>query len=160
MSERVEAALRDYADMVYKIALSQTKNKDDAEDIFQNVFLSLVRNKKEIATDEHMKAWLIRVTVNHCKKLFRAAERQRTTELTEDMAIFTPAEQDVLTEVLELPPLYRTAIHLFYYEDMTVDGIAAALEVKPATVKSRLHRGREMLREKLKGEYGFDEQHL
>jgi RNA polymerase sigma-70 factor (ECF subfamily) len=158
MSEQVTAALRDYADMVYKIALSQTKNKDDAEDVFQNVFLSLVRNKKEIVTDEHMKAWLIRVTINHCKKLFSSAYRQKTTELTEDMAVFTPEEQDVLTEVLELPPLYRTAIHLFYYEEMTIEEIAATLEVKPSTVKSRLHRGRAMLREKLKGEYGFDEE--
>jgi RNA polymerase sigma-70 factor (ECF subfamily) len=158
MSQQVEAALRDYADMVYKIALSQTKNKDDAEDVFQNVFLSLVRNKKEIATEEHMKAWLIRVTINHCKKLFSSAYRQRTTELTEDMAIFTPEEQGVLAEVLELPPIYRAAIHLFYYEEMPIEAIAAALDVKPSTVKSRLHRGRAMLKEKLKGDFGFDEE--
>jgi RNA polymerase sigma-70 factor (ECF subfamily) len=98
-----------------------------------------------------MKAWLIRVTINHCKKLFSSAYRRKTTELTEDMAIFTPEEQGVLTEVLELPPLYRTAIHLFYYEEMTIEAIAATLDLKPSTVKSRLHRGREMLREKLTG---------
>jgi RNA polymerase sigma-70 factor (ECF subfamily) len=113
---QVEAAYRNYADMVYKVALSQTKNKTDAEDVFQNVFLSLVRNKKEILTEEHMKAWLIRVTVNYCKKLFSSAYRRHTTELTGEVmggAIITPEERGVLEEVLALPPKYRLAIHLF-----------------------------------------------
>jgi RNA polymerase sigma-70 factor (ECF subfamily) len=154
---QVEAAFKTYADMVYKIALSQMKCREDAEDVFQNVFLSLVGNKKEITSDEHLKAWLIHVTLNHCRKLFASAYRRKTVPLTMDIATLTPEEHNVLDEVLALPPKYRLAIHLFYYEDMSIEAIAANIGANPSTVKSHLHRGRLLLREKLKGEYGFHE---
>lgn len=153
-----EAALEQFADTVYKVALSQTKNRADAEDVFQEVFLRLVRNKKPIESREHMKAWLIRVTLNCCKKHFNSAFRRRTTELSEDIPYLPPEELGVYQEVLALPPKYRTAIHLFYYEDMPVEEIARALGAKVSTVKSHLFRGRQMLKEKLKGEYAFHEQ--
>jgi RNA polymerase sigma-70 factor (ECF subfamily) len=154
---QVESAFHKYADTVYKIALSQTKNKTDAEDVFQNVFLSLMRNKKEILTEEHMKAWLIRVTLNCCKKHFSSAFRQRTTALTTDIPVMPPEEYEIYHEVMALPKKYRLAIHLFYYEDMSIEAIAQALNIKPSTIKSHLFRGRQMLKERLKGEYGFHE---
>ena len=153
----VELVLEMYSDTVYKIALSQTRDRNDAEDIFQEVFLRLVRNKKEILTAEHMKAWLIRVTLNCCKKHFSSAFRRKTAELSEDIPYIPPDELQIYHEVLALPKKYRTAIHLFYYEDLSIETIAEMLNAKPSTVKSHLFRGRQLLKEKLKGEYGFDE---
>lgn len=153
----VDTALEKYADTVYKIALSHTKNKTDAEDVFQNVFLRLVQNKKEISTEEHMKAWLIRVTLNCCKKHFGSAFRRKTVELPADIPYMPPEEYAIYHEVLALPKKYRTAIHLFYYEDMSIEAIAEQLNTKPSTIKSHLFRGRQLLKETLKGEYAFNE---
>ena len=61
-------ALERYGDMVYRIALLHMKNQSDAEDVFQDVFLRLVRYAETIEGEEHLKHWLIRVTVNCCKK--------------------------------------------------------------------------------------------
>ena len=153
----IESVLAKHADTVYKIALSQTKNKADAEDIFQEVFLRLMRNKTEILTDEHMKAWLIRVSLNCCKNLFASAFRRKTDPLTEDIPYLPPESQGVLREVLALPKKYRTVIHLFYYEDYSIEEISKLLNTKAPTVKSQLFRGRQLLKEKLKGAFAFNE---
>lgn len=153
----VESVLEKFSDTVYKVALSQTRNRADTEDVFQEVFLRLVRNKKEILSDEHMKAWLIRVTLNCCKKQFRSASRHKTSELTEEIPYIPPEELGLYHEVLALPEKYRIAIHLFYYEDMPVEEIARAIGTKSSTVKSHLFRGRQLLKEKLKGEYALSE---
>lgn len=149
----IDAVLRQYSDTVYKIALSQVKNKNDADDVFQEVFLRLVKNSKPISSSEHMKAWLIRVTINCCKKHFKRWS-SKTAELLEDIPYVTPEEHDIYYAVLELPPKYRSVIHLFYYEDLSIKQISDILNLKETTVKSQLSRGRDKLKEKLKGEFG------
>ena len=148
----VNAALEQYSDMVYKISLAQTKNKHDAEDVFQEVFMRLAKRPETITSEEHLKAWLIRVTLNCCKKNFRFW-RRNTTELTEDVASFTPEEYGLYQSVMDLPPKYRVVIHLFYYEDMPIKEICSILGVKESTIKSQLLRGRNLLIEALKGEF-------
>ena len=136
-----EAAVRTYADMVYRLACLNTNNKETAEDVFQTVFLKLVSHQESIISEEHLKAWLIRVTINQCKSVATTAEEQ------EDFS-------DVYEAVRELPDKYRDVIHLFYYEQLTVKDIAGILDTKEATVKTWLSRGRKLLGEKLKEEYG------
>ena len=63
-----ENAVDRYADMVYRLALSQMKNRTDADDLFQEVFIRLVSHIQELTSWEHVKAWLIRVTINCAKK--------------------------------------------------------------------------------------------
>ena len=147
-----DSALRDHADMVYKIALSQTRDRNDADDVFQEVFLRLVEHPQKITSAEHLKAWLIRVTLNCSKKHFRTW-RIRSAELAEEIPYIAPEEHEVLYAVMELPHKYRTVIHLFYYEELSIKQICEALDAKESTVKSWLRRAREMLRESLKGEY-------
>lgn len=153
-----------YADTVYKIALSQMKKKEDAEDIFQEVFLNYMDCKKEFLSEEHEKAYIIRMTVNCCKKHFRSAwfrHRAEWTELTEAAGEMTgrnglslpgtagknDREEDLYEAVLELPAKYKLVIHLFYYEELSVAQISQALHIKESTVKSQLMRGRKMLKQ-------------
>jgi len=160
-SDVAEAVLKNHSDMVYKLALSRLRHREDAEDIFQDVFLKFVKSGKCFEDDEHIKAWLIRVTVNCCNKLRTTAWFRHTVMLDDedlpgaDVEI-SQEKSEVTSAVLELPPKYRTVIHLFYYEDMSVAEIGRALGAKVSTITSQLNRARKMLREKLKGDYDYE----
>ncbi len=144
-----------YFDMIYKLALSQTKNRDSADDVVQEVFLRFLKSDKDFQSDEHIKAWLIRVTVNCCHNVFSNSWAQKTAPLTEDIVFDTEEKGDVYYAVLELPQKYRAVIHLFYYEDMSIEEISKALGSNQSTVKSQLSRGRKMLKNMLEGGYGL-----
>lgn len=144
-----------YFDMIYRLALSQTKNRDSADDAVQEVFLRFLKSDKEFESDEHIKAWLIRVAVNCCHNVFSNSWAQKTTPLTEDIIFDTKEKGDVYYAVLELPQKYRAVIHLFYYEDMSIEEISKTLGQNASTVKSQLSRGRKMLRNMLEGGYGL-----
>ncbi len=144
-----------YFDMVYRLALSQTRSVTLAEDVTQEVFLRFIQREDIFKSDEHIRAWLIRVTVNCSKSVFKTAWFRKTVPLTEEISFDTPEKSEAYFAVQTLPSKYRTVIHLFYYEDMSVKEIAETLGMKQSTVKSHLYRGREMLRAKLKGGYDF-----
>lgn len=153
-AEKQEIILKNYSEMIYRLALSLLKNRSDAEDVFQEVFLRLVKKNPVFESEEHCRAWLIRVTVNCCKNVRRCAWFRRTVPL-EDAPVFdTPEEADVCSAVFELPPKYRVVIHLYYYQDMPVKQISEALHLKESTVTSQLCRARALLKQKLKGEFG------
>jgi len=147
-----------YGDMVYRIALTRVKNPHDAEDIVQQVFLKLVKNIDRLETEEHVKAWLIKVTVNEGKSLFSSAWRRHTASLEEsgeaDELAVVPQEikepNDLIKAVFRLPEKYRVVIHLFYYHDLSTEEIAKCLGCSNHTVRSQLSRGRERMRKDLK----------
>ncbi len=147
--------IKKYIDMVYRLALSRTRDKSHADDVVQEVFLRYISKERRFESDEHIKAWLIRVTINCSSNVFSSPWFSRTAPLTEDIPFDTPEKSEVYYAVMELPQKYRTVIHLFYYEDMQISEIAEVTGSKISTVKSQLHRGREMLKEKLKGGYGI-----
>ncbi len=144
-----------YFDMIYKLALSQTKNRESADDVVQEVFLRFLKSDKDFQSEEHIKAWLIRVTVNCCHNVFSNSWAQKTEPLTEDIVFDTEEKGDVYYAVLELPQKYRAVIHLFYYEDMSIEEISKALGSNQSTIKSQLSRGRKMLKNMLEGGYGL-----
>lgn len=148
-----EEIIRFYFNMVYRLALSQTQNVSNAEDVTQDVFMRFVENRHKLTSDEHIKAWLLRVTINRSKSVFQSSWFKKTTPLTEEITFDTPEKSEVYYAVQSLPSKYRSVIHLFYYEDMSIREIASCLGVKESTVKSQLLRGREQLRNKLKGGY-------
>ena len=155
-----EEVIDKYADMVYRLALLQVKNQTDADDIFQEVFIRLVSNIQKLQNEEHVKAWLIRVTINCSKKHFARIKNQdvfsidelEQTGAEEDGYLQAEGQGPVSMAVGKLPPKYRNVIHLFYFEEMSVQEIAKITEQKETTVKSQLFRAREMLEEMLKGE--------
>jgi RNA polymerase sigma-70 factor (ECF subfamily) len=145
--------LTKYSKMVYRIAFSRTKNRADSDDILQDVFMRYIKCNTHFNNEEHRKSWLIKAAVNCSKNLLNSAWFRSTTAL-EDTALMPFNEQDsVYPAVMELPAKYRTVIHLYYYEDLSILDISKILNTKESTVKSRMHRARNLLKVKLKGEY-------
>ncbi len=139
---------------VFLIALSFTKNKSDAEDIMQNVFLKLWNSKNAFESKEHIAKWLTVVTSNESKNLLKYLSLRRYEELSDISGDFTfekDEDRDLFKAVMALPPKLSLVIHLFYYEDMSVKEIAEALKLNENAVKTRLNRGREKLKEALGG---------
>lgn len=148
-----DAVLR-YADMVYRLARVNCKSEFAADDVFQEVFLKLLRNKESIKSEEHLKAWLITVTLNQCKSMFTTVWNKRKVSIDE---IAEPTVEDrhedyseLYDAVRELPQKYRETIHLFYFEQLSIREIAGILKRQESTIKTQLNRGRQMLSEKLK----------
>jgi len=146
--------------MVYRLALAHTGGKHDAEDVFQDVFLAYISKPRSFNDEEHRKAWLIRVTLNKCKSIRASAWFKKTQPLDDSMAFETKDETDLYEYVMQLPQKYRTIIHLFYYEDMTVKQIGSILKARESTVRTWLTRARIILRDKMKGEYFNEQEYL
>jgi RNA polymerase sigma-70 factor (ECF subfamily) len=155
-AESIDAVVAQYADMVYRLACAQTGRRDLADDVFQEVFLRLVRRNPTFARGEHRKAWLLRVTVNCCKKQGTTAWRKRVVpmetlpELTgEGGDLDALALRDALSR---LPERERTLLHLFYEQGLTAKEICGITGEQESTVRSRLSRARAHLRSVWEGE--------
>lgn len=137
---------------VYRLAYSYVRNHADAEDITQDAFLRLYKFEGEFASDENCKAWLIRVTINLSKNLLKSGWFTRRTELDEDLPCKSAEDNALFECVTALPPKYRVAIHLYYYEGYSVKEIADITGATASSVTTRLARGRERLKEMLRKE--------
>ena len=147
--DSAEGVLERYANMVYRLAYARTKNSADSDDILQEVFLRYLRSQVVFHDEEHCKAWLIRTTINCSKNLLSSAWFRRTTAMDEQLTEQVEEKSDVFYAVMSLPEKYRTVVHLFYYEDLPIAQIGKLLDKKEATVKTWLHRARNMLKGKL-----------
>lgn len=153
--EEAARAIERCGDMVRRLCLVHLKNPADTEDIFQNVFLKYVLSPVVFESAEHEKAWLIRVTINACKDLVKSFFRSRTVpleELLDQPAPLSEEHKEVLEAVLALPPKYRDAVYLHYYEGYTAAEIGKLLGKNTNTVYTLLTRARERLRETLGGD--------
>ncbi len=152
--EEYENSVKQYADMVFRIALNECKKQEDAEDMVQNTFLKLLQRKKAFDSEEHQKHWLIRVALNECHSLFTSPWRQRTQSLDAfpySAGKMPPEQSDLYYAVMELPAKYRHVVYLYYYEEYSIREIANILKVKESTLQTRLMRARTLLKEKMKG---------
>ncbi len=148
----VEEVINEYSSTVYKLAYARTRNKSDAEDVFQEVFLRYIRKHRTFESKEHEKAWFIRVTINCCKDIWGSLFRKHTQPLEECMVVSEIDEVNQLEQfLLDLPEDYRIVIHLFYYEDMSTSQISKILHKKESTVRVQLTRGRRLLKEIIEG---------
>ena len=156
VNNNLDALFETYGDMVYRLALVRTRSVADAEDVVQEVFLRCLKNNPVFESAEHQKAWLLKVALNCSKSLLGSAFRRHSVPedaagqlVSED----APTDSTVYDAVMRLPEKYRTAVHLYYYEDYSVKEIATIMRTTESTVKSWLHRARGMLKETLGGEY-------
>ncbi len=149
----IDTVFDSFCDTVYRLAYARTGNRFDAEDILQTVFLKLMKTDKSFSDKEHLKAWLLRVTVNSSKNLLTSAWMRLTDRLHENISVPEHEVSEVYTEVMKLPLKYRTVIHLHYFEGYSCTQIADLTNANEATVKTRLARGRKRLHEALKGEF-------
>ena len=149
-----DQALEYYGDMVLRTAFGLVKNLADAEDVAQEVFLTLVQRQPAFESPEQHKAWVLRASINRCKSHFRRAWQRRTEGLDENLtAPFTPAESGVLEAVAALPMKYRQVVYLHYIEGYSTGEIARLLGRSQNTVLSQLSRARAKLKEQLEGEW-------
>lgn len=146
-------AFNEYMDTVYRVAYHNTQSEADAQDITQETFMKLLDDSRSFKDAEHLKAWLIRVTINLCHNLYRSSKK--TVQLDESLAMPENIQaESVLDYVRVLPENYKNAIYLHYYEGYTAEEIGGILGAKTNTVLSWLSRGREILRRQMTG--GFD----
>ena len=146
------AAVERYQDTVYRVALHVLASPQDADDAVQEVFLRLYTAQKPFQGEEHLRRWLLRVTVNYCRDVLRSPWRKRRASLDElpPQPVFQKPEQEALYQcVMALPEIYRIVLVLFYYEELSVREIGKLLELEPSAVTTRLSRARAKLKEQL-----------
>ena len=146
--EAFRQAVEDHRDVVFRIALTYLRDRADADDVAQDVFLKLLKSDTQFESWEHLRRWLIRVTINECKSLFRKPWRR--VEDIENLADSLSTVQDetkaVLSDVMRLPERFRVPIMLYYYLGFSTSEIGELLHVPAATVRTRLARGRSKLK--------------
>lgn len=175
--EELQRKIDRYSDMLFKLCYLRLQNRQDAEDVVQEVLYQYIRHGESFESEEHEKAWLIKVALNACRKLWRSAwyRHRSPQEVVAEESYSEPekgvtgeaqdtpetevlkreANEMLLQAVMDLPMKYRDVIHLFYYEEMSVKQIARITERKESTVTSQLTRGRELLKQTLKEDFDF-----
>ena len=142
----IQEAVEKYSDMVIRIAFQNLKNMPDAEDVAQEVFIKLMK-LPAYNSNEHLKAWIIRVTINQCKDLKKSFWNRKTQALIDQDQLFTEEQKGVMEELWKLPENYRNTVYLYYYEEYTIPEIANLLNKKVNTVSSWLRRAKIKLRD-------------
>lgn len=150
INEKITETLEKYSDMVRRICFLYLKNSADVDDIFQEVFLKLLQRKAPFDSDEHEKAWLIRVTINKCKDVFKNFWHRNIDPIENAELIFEDnADKELMQVVLSLPKKYKDVIYLYYYEGYSVPEMSKLLDKKENTIYSHLHRAKALIKEKL-----------
>ncbi len=148
-----EEVVKLYSDMVYRLAFARTRSPFEADEIFQEVFLRYIRKTPYFDSEDHRRYWFIRVTINCSKKLWHKSSREKLHFIEETSRFEDKAELNLLYALDKLPVKYREVVHLFYYEDMSLEDISRVLSRKPSTVRTQLTRARSLLRDMLKEDY-------
>lgn len=160
MRQKLQELVTLYQDNLFAVAFNICKNAQDAEDVVQDTFIRYYTLKKEFDSRQHIRAWLIRVTINRAKNVNHTFWRRNKLSLEdymETLSFETRESENLFETVMKLPEKYRIVIHLFYYEDYSVNEIADILKISESNVKVRLSRGRRLLRDALKEEWKDDE---
>lgn len=161
MKTKTEVIMEKYKDNLYSIAFNICRNAADADDVVQDTFLEYHTTEKQFDSEQHIRAWLIRVAINKAKNINMSFFRRASVPLEDYMEtlIFeSPEAKDLFEEVLKLPEKYRIVIHLFYYEDYSVKETAEILHASESNVKVRLSRGRKMLKKSLQEAWDSDDE--
>ena len=151
---KFNALAEKYMDMIFRLAFSWLKSPADADDVTQNVLLSLYRTDYQFESDEHVRSWLMKVTVNECRKVWRRPFRshENIDDYAETLAFEDPSYQDLFEAIMQLDRDKRTVIVLYYIEGYSIKEIAEILNVPAATIGTRLARARAKLAQYLKEE--------
>ncbi|MEG0895079.1 MAG: sigma-70 family RNA polymerase sigma factor [Oscillospiraceae bacterium] len=148
----IEKVIKYYSTMVYNLAFAKTGTKHDADDVFQEVFLRYIKHSPNFQSEQHRKAWLIRVTINCSNKFFSSFWQKNMQTLNDDISFEIQDSITLYNELQKLPIKYREVIHLFYYEDMSIEEISFILKRKKSTIRTQLTRARAILKNFMKEE--------
>ncbi|MBQ8822116.1 MAG: sigma-70 family RNA polymerase sigma factor [Lachnospiraceae bacterium] len=159
MRQAVQELIERYQHNLFVAAFQICKNQEDAEDVVQETFIQYHTTKKEYESEEHIRAWLLRVAINKAKNVsytFWRRNKQPLEDYIETLTFESEESGELFETVLGLPEKYRIVIHLFYYEEYSVQEIAKVLKLSESNVKVRLLRGRKLLKDALKEEWEDD----
>ena len=155
---RAEMILTRFGDSILRYAYTYLHNMSDAEEVLQDTLVQFLKTAPEFESENHEKAWLLRVAANLSKNRIRYNKLRETDELNDELVAEEREDLSFVWEAVKsLPVKYREVIHLFYHEGYQTAQIATVLGRNESTVRSDLRRGREKLKEVLKGEYDFEE---
>ncbi len=149
-----------YGDMVLRIAYTYLKNRADAEDIVQDVFLRIIDKKPSFNDENHEKSWLIRATINMCKNKVNLFWNKNKCSI-DDVQEFAVSDKyntdtSVFQAVMALGEKYRVVVYMYYYEGYSTPEIAKVIGKSETTIRSLLHRARNKLKDMLKEDYDFE----
>ena len=159
MKPPTEKVFQAHGDRLFSIAYTVCQNRKDAEDAMQDTMIRYSCAKKEFESEEHIKAWLIRVVINRAKDIRSSFWRRNQANWEEEMASLPfeePEDSRLFEAVMQLEEKYRIVVHMFYYEDYDIKEIAHILKCPSGTVKSRLSRARALLKTTLKEDWNDD----
>lgn len=144
-------AAEKHMDTIYRVAYSWLKNPDDANDVTQDVLIQLYKTNKEFSSDSHLKNWLIRVTVNQCKMVFRSpwSKMEDIDAYAETLGFEREDYRELFEAVMGLEKKYRVPLILYYYEGYSTSEIASILKLPENTISTRLFRARAKLKNTL-----------
>ena len=152
-TQQFEEKYYKYKDLLFRIIFTYVKNPNDAEDIVQEVFVKLLTKRVIFKDEEHIKSWLIRVTINQCLDYKKSLTKKSTVPI-ENMEIpFEQKEGEILEELQLLKEDERNVLYLYYYEGYKIKEIAKILKQKQNTINSKLTRARKKLKEIMEVEY-------
>ena len=151
----------EYAKELYNIAYGYTRNRDDSIDILQNAYVVLLESNKKFESNEHIKYFLIRVTINESLDLLKSASKKRVIKNNDVVVNFPETKKEELpydlSEIVNtLPEKYKTIIILHYYDDMKIKDISNVLKISEPAVKKRLERARNLIKEIIERNYKND----
>lgn len=137
-----------YMDMIFRLAYTYLKNPYDADDVTQEVLLQLYKAEKPFASEAHIKNWLIRVTINRCKNMFRGFWQRYLPieDYASSLSFESPEQSDLFLTVMGLDKKYRIPLMLYYYDGYSIREISQLLSLPEKTVVTRLLRGRKQLK--------------
>lgn len=157
-NQRFDDLYQKYASMIFRTAYNFLLNKDDAEDIVQEVFIKYFISNKTFNDDNHEKAWVLTVTANLSKNVLRSKSRQNL-ELDDTIKIVDHKFDKAITNHLDLEEAMkkltanqRLVIYLFYYEQIPIKNIAKIMKSNENTVKSHLLRAKSKMKTYLEKE--------
>ncbi len=152
-SEEIRSVVERYRDSILRLAFTYLKDRAEAEDTAQEVFVTYIGKAPSFSSEKKRKAWLMQVTANKCRNLLSSAWKKRTVSLSDDLSYLPPENAGVIEYVFALDEKYRIPIHLHYYEGYSIEEIAKIMRAKPATVGTWLARGRQLLKNMIGEDY-------
>lgn len=160
MKLSMEEAFRKYGDRVFTVAFHVCRNREDADDVVQDTFLKYHAMQMDYESEEHIKAWLLRTAINRSKDILKSFWRIHMTpweDYMNELEFDQPEDKELFEIVMHLPRKYRIVVHLYYYEEYSVEKISRILSIPSGTVKSQLSRARTLLKNELMEEWKDDE---
>ena len=152
MEERFNEVFNLYSNYIYRYVINIGINKHDAEDIVQKTFYKLYNNKKILIKDnKEIKKWLYKISINEAKDLIKSPwykKKIKSDEILENYSK-TTKQSVLLEELLNIEPIYRTTLYLYYYEGYSIKEISLIIKKSESAVKMRLSRGKEILRKEM-----------